>query len=281
MILTINNSVIIGNGSNNLKILPGVEGFDLPDSNASYVDLPFAERSALNSNRLKDRKIKIKCVLITANFNDFYSVRDTLQRQLYTKDGLTSFKIQTFETPAKSYQFSGVAKIGLPFPRLNYVEFSLDITCPDPFLYALNPVTGSLNFTQAGLFIPFYIPNFLGGAGDNTLVVNNTGNYKTFCDIEITGPGKNFTITNSTTGKTTELGYYTNDYFLGDGRKVTIYGNTKRVTDESGGNRYNSLRSFAALELVPGSNSLVFTAESGNGLNTAATVTFLPRFTHI
>ena len=169
----------------------------------------------------------------------------------------------------------------MPLHRTTSGNFDLEITCPDPFFYAQTAVTGSVNFTQTGLFIPFTIPNFLGGSGNNTLVINNTGNYPTFSTITLTGAGTNFTISNTTTGKTSQLGYYLNDFSLGDGRTVTIDGSSKRVTDEAGGNRYNFIDKFDALELAVGANTFIITARSGNTATTKADISFLPRFTHI
>lgn len=281
MILTINNLITLNNRSVRIGILPNAEGLDLPDQSTSIIDLPYAEMSALQSNRLKIRKIKFKCSITESTIDTYMDLRDALQQQLYTKDGLTSFTLTTFETPSRTFDFSGVAKISLPLHRTSNGNFDLEITCPDPFLYSQTAVTGSINFTQAGLFIPFILPNYLGGAGNNTLIVNNTGNYKTFSTITLTGAGTNFTITNATTGKSTRLGYYLNEFSLGDTRTVVIDGNLKRVTDEGGSNRYNAIDKFDALEMAVGSNSLIFSAESGNNSNTAALVSFLPRFTHI
>jgi len=281
MILTINNLITLNNRSVRIGILPNAEGLDLPDQTTSYIDLPYAEMSALQSNRLKNRKIKLKCSISEGTLDDYMTLRSALQAQLYTKDGLTNFTLETFETVSRTFNFSGVAKISLPLHRTSHGNFDLEITCPDPFLYSQTAVTGSLNFTQSGLFIPFTLPNYLGGAGNNTLIINNTGNYPTFSQVIITGAGTNFTISNSTTGKSTRLGYYLNDFTLSDLRTVTIDGVLKRVTDQGGGNRYNSIDKFDALELAVGSNTLIFSAESGNTTNTTATISFLPRFTHI
>ncbi len=281
MILTINNLITINNRSVRIGILPNADGLDLPDLSTSLIDLPYAEMSALQSNRLKIRKIKFKCAISEGTIDRYMNLRDALQQQLYTKDGLTSFTLTTFETVPRVFNFSGVAKITLPLHRTSYGNFDLEITCPDPFFYSQTAVTGSVNFTQTGLFIPFKIPNFIGGSGTNTLTINNTGNYKTFSKIILTGAGTNFTISNITTNKTSQLGYYSNDFSLGDLATATIDSTLKRVTDQSGGNRYNFIDKFDALELAVGINTFIITAKSGNTANTKADISFLPRFTHI
>jgi hypothetical protein len=138
MILTINNLITLNNRSVRIGILPNAEGLDLPDQSTSFIDLPNAEMSALQSNRLKIRKIKFKCAISESTINNYMELRDALQQQLYIKDGLTNFTLETFEIPSRTFNFSGVAKISLPLHRTSHGNFDLEITCPDPFFLFSN-----------------------------------------------------------------------------------------------------------------------------------------------
>ena len=268
-------------GSNQVRIKPPIRGLELPKIENVLTPLPNDYKSLFSSNKFKERTIDFTGVVTSDTISNYFTLRDNFQTNLYQKDEETDFTLATFESPSRIFKFKGsIENIGLPIERLGYSEFELSIRCSDPFLYAPEQVEASLNFTQAGVRIPFRIPHIIGGDATNSLSLNNTGNFEVYCSITIQGPGKNFTIQNQTTGKSARLGYYGNDYYLGLNQSVTIDGQAKRVT-ENESNRFNFLTSFEALKLIPGSNTFIFAVESNNSSETMATVIFTPKFSHI
>lgn len=155
--------------------------------------------------------------------------------------------------------------------------------CYDPIYYNPDARQEDLVFEAiTGLLFPLAAPISFGGSGVQTDTISYNGDHKSYPVINITGPVRNPTIINLTTGKRIEL-----NLIIAAGNTVTItITNISMTIVDAGGTSYigsltdNSDTDFAIVPAplaVSGVNSLSLSGSSTNA-NTSFVLTYLERY---
>ena len=100
-------------------------------------------------------------------------------------------------------------------------------------------------------------------ASTDPLILTNDGSANALPVITITGPGTNFTITNTTTGHS-----FTIEETLLVGETIVV--DSKGITVTKGGSSVRGSFTGSWIYLQPGLNTLVFSVDSGSDSNTSA-----------
>ncbi len=267
----------------------GDDGFGLPDIE------PISE-SGPNQDGSTDKGFRLKPRVINLALKGFPTDRGQAYWD-FRQDWLKLFRPTNVPTILRVVSGSMTREIlvktvaGSKLPRKQgqgiVIEDGVQLLAHDPTWYDPGGVALSLSGGAggSGMPVPLIVPMTVGSSGVNVTVAHpNTGTWRAYPLIRITGPITNPILTNTTTGKKLSLQGYT--ITAGSWIEIDTRYEAKTVVDQAGANQISKLTTDSdlaswALEADPeapdGLNNLTWTGTSA----TAATkldLTYFRRF---
>jgi len=158
--------------------------------------------------------------------------------------------------------------------EVDHCRWRVELKCDDPMFGDETATDYSMALaTGGGSPVAFSVPTPVGALSGGVVTINNEGDVTAYPElIKIDGLVVNPTITNSTTGKSFQIGTT-----ITSGNYVQIYRNQQgEFILYNGSANYYEYFTGDIFKLAKGTNTLRFTASSGSGA--LATITWRDRF---
>jgi hypothetical protein len=237
---------------------PGRKGFKgLPPYQTSILNVPLTDGDNVRFVLAQARALEVHLLVKGSNSTDYETVRTALQNAMNPKRGDGYFRCQRADgTVLRDIfcryvsGFEGEESWGVASSV--HQEYLLAFAAHDPYFYDTQAT--NLTFTSGAPTNFFSITPVLltGGTIGSGFSVANNGDVEAYPVWQITGPGTNPVLTNTTTGKA-----ITATITLTGGQVLTIDTGAKTVKREDGSNQFSTL-SFASVlwTLATGTNSI-------------------------
>lgn len=233
----------------NDTIIRKTEGFEMTPSISSFNEVSGRPGGVYGGGKASIRTMVIEGDLVGPNI---YANRRLMQKHLKVSPSLLPMSFITYDNLELYCQFQVV---GLEFEYTSQIHtFLLTLRAPDPYFYSAPKISLFGVTTQGGGSpIPTPIPmSFVNEGAASPPVVNNEGNVSTIPSLEITGPGSDFVIMNTTNGDQIIANV---ELDIGE----VLFINPKNRTASVGLlNVYNNIEWGLDFELDPGVNSQYF-----------------------
>ena len=264
-------SIIVSNGSQQFTfhdnqsgtILREFEGFEFPTTRPVIEDIPARGGALYIGSQFGRRRLSWSGDLVS---DTVYNLRRQLLAPMEV-GALKTLKFTTYDDLELQTQIE-IQRILMPYTHMVHT-YLVEAIAPDYRFYSQAEYSENTVITEAqgGMAIKAPIPAPIGGGSSVDFILANSGTIATLPVFTIRGPGTDFIVQNTTTGKRFDL-----DLTLGSAETVTI--NTQRRTAFKG--NQNVFGSFSGdwMELATGNNRIVFNAVSGFSSNTRLTVTW-------
>lgn len=259
-------TIINGNVQFDCQNVGSPEGFETPTARTVFIDTPERDGS-LFINELAGRRVFSWRGLIRDG--DIQTQRRLLAAACQP-GGLKTIKFQLCDGLA----LQALATLVLVNPYYeNGAPYLVTATAPDPYFESqtLKSTTLSITDNLGGTPIPAAIPAPIGGASLVAYFLTNAGNTYAKPTFRLKGPGTNFTIKNLDTGESILV-----NLTLAAGETIDI--DTKLNTALKGNQSVFGLVTRDPvgqwIRLQPGTNRLVFKAQSGFNGNTQLVVSY-------
>ena len=237
---------------------PGRKGFKgLPPMVTSTLNVPLTDGDIVRFVLAQPRILDVHLLIKGSNITDYETVRTLLQNAMNPKLGDGYFRCQRADGMSKrdifcryASGFSGEESWGVASSV--HQEYLLSFLAHDPYFY--DTLATTLTFTSSAPTNFFSITPVLltGGTIGTGFTLPNNGDVEAFPVWQITGPGTNPVLTNTTTGKAITI-----MLALTGGQVLTIDTQAKTVKREDGSNQFSTL-SFASVlwTLTTGTNAI-------------------------
>lgn len=242
----------------------GPEGFEFPTTRDVFLDLP-DQPGTLYINSLPGRRILSWKGLIKTDIQE----NRRLLAAACIPGSLKTIQFSTCDGLDLQAEIE-VTKLLAPYSKFRSI-YMIEAIAPDFRFYSqiLNSESTGITEASGGMPIPGAIPAPIPGGASLNFVLTNFGNYSTKPVFTIRGPGTNFIVQNVDTGEKFNL-------------NLTLLTNETVVIDTSDNSVLKGNADFFGLvvrdpaghwvTLRPGTNRLVFNAETGVDANTRLTV---------
>lgn len=245
-----------------------IDGWESPDVRTTLTEREADHGAWMGPVYLSERVVTLAGKAIALDYPTTYQVIE----QLKTAAALTDTLLTVYEPVARQATVRRSGKVLAQRLTDRVVDWSIQVTAPDPRLYAVTATTATLSLPSVtgGLTFPITFPLTIPAtviSGDTT--VTNAGTIETRPVIRINGPVSQPQVTVTAPGGTTSTLLYSGDVLAGDHLTLDCDAHTVH---------YNGVNRRALLTgpwptLPPGTSGVAFRAGTYSSTATC-TVTF-------
>lgn len=265
------NGVSFGVGTN-IQVLQSSGLEDLPTVRSNDVNRPRDTGEFIGLDFSGGRDVTVDLLLLdTAGAADLYTTIQALQTATVPiQSGTLPL---TFQVPGRINRQVNARPRRRSIPvnvdySVRYVKASVEFHCADPRIYDVNISTLALNLpvVSGGLSWPLHWPLSWGTATSGAGTATNAGNVNTRAVVTFAGPLTAPSIKNATTGQT-----WACSAVLNNGDSLVVDFDQKTVLLNGTASRYSTIATGSVWwEIVPGANSIIYSASAGTGTATVA-----------